>query len=101
MLYILHHNHVYHLLCILLYHFLSFVYAQICCDVIIFGIEEEPLFKGAIYDIPWTLVDYPIGRTDNSNEYPIFITLEKNEYGVSLPVITVNIKNVMRDGFEF
>lgn len=70
-------------------------------DVIIFGIEEEPLFKGAAYDIPWTLVDYPIGRNDDLNEYPIFITPEKNEYGVSLPIITINIKDNVRNDFEF
>lgn len=53
--------------------------------------EDEPLYKGSMFNIPWTLVDKEIGRVDDITNEPIFIVQRENEYGVTLPCIIINI----------
>lgn len=53
--------------------------------------EDEPLYKGSMFNIPWTLVDKEIGRVDDNINEPIFIVQKENEYGVMLPYIVINI----------
>lgn len=53
--------------------------------------EDEPLYKGNMFNIPWTLVDKEIGRVDDNINEPIFIVQRENEYGVTLPCIIINI----------
>ena len=62
-------------------------------DVTIWGKnDEEPLFEGPAFNIPWTIVDYKIGRTNKQDkEEPIFITTYTNEYKVKLPKIIINV----------
>lgn len=59
-------------------------------DVKIWGKDNEiPLFEGAAFDIPWTIVDFSIGRMENSTEEPIYICTYKNN--VTLPMIVINV----------
>ena len=51
--------------------------------------EPEIAFEGCVLEVPWILVDHEIGRVDD--EDPIFFVVEKNNYGVNLPVMVVNI----------
>lgn len=71
-------------------------YVDPIVDVEIYG-SDELLYKGPMFEIPWTLVDYPIGRNEDTkgdfNEEPIFIHQITNEYNVTLPCITINIKD--------
>jgi hypothetical protein len=61
-------------------------------DVTIWGKDdEEPLYEGEAFNIPWTIVDYPIGRMNNDKEEPIYICLHKNKYGVNLPKVVINV----------
>ena len=53
--------------------------------------EDEPLYKGSMFNIPWTLVDKEIGRVDDITNEPIFIVQRENKYGVTLPCIIINI----------
>ena len=53
--------------------------------------EDEPLYKGSMFNIPWTLVDKEIGRVDDITNEPVFIVQRENEYGVTLPCIIINI----------
>lgn len=63
-------------------------------DVTIYG-TDQLLYKGPMFEIPWTLVDYPIRRREDTkedfDEKPIFICQETNEYNVTLPHIIINI----------
>ena len=65
-------------------------------NVEIYG-SDQLLYEGPMFDIPWTLVDYPIGRDEDTkedfNEEPIFICQKTNEYNVTLPYIVINIKD--------
>lgn len=58
-------------------------------DVIIwFPEEEEPIFKGALLNIPWTLTEKEIGRKNqDDDEEPIYISMNENH----LPVIVINL----------
>lgn len=61
--------------------------------VIIWGIDEEiPLFEGWINEIPWTIVDYKIGRmnTEDTDE-PIYISIYTNEHKATIPLIVINV----------
>ena len=60
--------------------------------------DEEPLYEGEAFNIPWTIVDYPIGR-ENDKEKPIYIYLHKNKYGVNLPKVVINVIET-DDSFE-
>lgn len=61
-------------------------------DVEIWGQDDKiPLFKGAAFDIPWTIVDFQLGRMDNFKASPIYICTYKNEKNVTLPIITINV----------
>lgn len=54
-------------------------------DVIIYAdnepSEDEPVFKGSAYDIPWTIVDWKIAEEDSDGVKPISIDTYTNEYG--------------------
>ena len=70
-------------------------------DVAIWGSDnEEPLFEGPAFNIPWTIVDYKIGRTDKQDkrEEPIYVTIYKNEYNVHLPKIIINVIDKEEEG---
>lgn len=55
-------------------------------NVIIWGKDDsEPLFEGSIFNIPWTLMNYKIGNTDNSSEEPIHLI------NLSQPTLIINI----------
>ena len=62
-------------------------------DVAIWGSDdEEPLFEGSAFNIPWTIVDYKIGRVNKQDKQePIYVTIYKNEYNVHLPKIIINV----------
>lgn len=61
-------------------------------DVKIWGQNGQiPLFEGAAFDIPWTIIDFQIGRMDSSTEEPIYISTYKNEKNVTLPIIVINV----------
>jgi len=63
-------------------------------DVVIWenGNTDEPLFEGAMFDIPWTLVEYDIGRADKEDtDEPIYIGTHVNKYGNEVTVVTINI----------
>lgn len=54
--------------------------------VIIWGKDdEEPLFEGPVFEIPWTLVDCKIGSTDNICEESIHLA------DLSQPTLIINI----------
>lgn len=61
-------------------------------DVKIWGKDDkEPLFEGTAFDIPWTIVDFQLGRMDNFKASPIYICTYKNEKNVTLPMIVINV----------
>lgn len=61
-------------------------------DVKIWGQDDEiPLFEGAAFNIPWTIVDFSIGRINDSTEEPIYICTYKNKNNVVLPIIIINV----------
>lgn len=69
-------------------------------DVKIWGQDNEiPLFEGAAFNIPWTIVDFQIGRMDDSAEEPIYICTYKNKNNVELPMIVINV--IEREDFPF
>ena len=59
----------------------------------IWGFDEEtPLFKGWINEIPWTIVDYKIGRMNTADtDEPIYISTYTNENGATIPLIVINV----------
>jgi hypothetical protein len=69
-------------------------YVDPIVDVKIFeGEEEDPVFEGPLFDIPWGLTEHEIGRVDNTDkDEPIFICSHVNQYNVELPLIVINIK---------
>ncbi len=70
-------------------------------DVRIWGQNDKiPLFEGAAFDIPWTIIDFPIGRTDDITTPPIDICTYKNEKNVTLPIIVINVVETKED-FSF
>ena len=61
-------------------------------DVKIWGKDDEiPLFEGAASDIPWTIIDFQLGRMDGLTAPPIYICTYKNERNVTLPIIVINV----------
>ncbi len=61
-------------------------------DVKIWGQDNEiPLFEGAAFDIPWTIVDFQIGRMEDSTEEPIYICTYENKNNVIRPMIVINV----------
>ena len=61
-------------------------------DVKIWGQDNEiPLFEGAAFDIPWTIVDFQIGRMEDSTEEPIYICTYENKNNVIHPMIVINV----------
>ena len=62
-------------------------------DVVIWGDSStEPLFEGSMLNIPWHLVDLPIGRKNKADtDEPIYISIDKNEFGIEQPTITINV----------
>lgn len=70
-------------------------------DVRIWGQNDKiPLFEGAAFDIPWTIIDFPIGRTDDITAPPIWICTYKNEKNVTLPIIIINVVET-KENFPF
>ena len=67
--------------------------SPIGCDITIWGQydREEPLFKGGLYDVPWIYTKCKIGYADGDTEPPIYLNIEKNEYGVDYTMIIANI----------
>ena len=59
----------------------------------IWGFDEEiPLFEGWIDEIPWTIVDYKIGRMNTADtDEPIYISIYTNERGETMPIIVINV----------
>lgn len=45
-------------------------------NVIIWGMDDkEPIFEGCVFEIPWTIVNYKIGRMNQKDgDEPIFVT---------------------------
>ena len=71
-------------------------------DVKIWGQDYDiPLFEGLAFDIPWTIVDFQIGRTDSSKEEPIYICTYKNENNITLPMIVINVIEKEEGDFPF
>lgn len=71
-------------------------------DVKIWGQDDEtPLFEGAAFNIPWTIIDYQIGRMDDSIEEPIYIGIYKNKNNVKLPIIIINVIEKEQGDFPF
>ena len=70
-------------------------------EVQIWGKDKESLFEGYAFEIPWTLVDYQLGRPDGGDKEPIFITSYKNENGAILSKVTINIIDSEEGGFCF
>lgn len=67
-------------------------YVDPIVNVKIFGSnDDEPIFEGAAFDIPWQLVEHKIGRADDDKEEPIYICSYVNQYNVELPLIVINI----------
>jgi hypothetical protein len=61
-------------------------------DVKIWGQDDEiPLFEGSAFDIPWTIIDFQLGRMDDLTAPPIYICTYKNERNVTLPIIVINV----------
>lgn len=61
-------------------------------DVKIWGQDNEiPLFEGAAFDIPWTIVDFQIGRMEDSTEEPIYICTYENKNNTIRPMIVINV----------
>lgn len=52
--------------------------------------DEEPLFEGVIFDIPWVLTECQIGRA-NSKEEPIYLSTKKDSFGNVMPLIVINL----------
>ena len=59
-------------------------------NVIIWGIDDkEPIFEGCVFEIPWTIVNYKIGRMNPKDEdEPIFVTCKKDN---GQPEIIINV----------
>ena len=71
-------------------------YVDPVIDVAIFTDKtpnDDPAFKGALFDIPKKYKKMKIGRPswDTSGEEPIFITHFTNIHGVVLSCITINL----------
>jgi hypothetical protein len=68
-------------------------------EVSIWGSDEEPLFEGPAFNIPWTIVDYKIGRIDKQDkrEEPIYIAVNN----VHLPKIVINVIDKEEGGSTF
>lgn len=59
-------------------------------DVIIWGVDDkEPIFEGSVFEIPWTIVDYKIGRTNpEDGDEPIYVArMDKS----GQPKIIINV----------
>lgn len=51
--------------------------------------DDTPSFEGYFMDIPWRLMDC---RVDMSRqEEPIWITIEKNQHDVYIPIIIISV----------
>ena len=53
--------------------------------------DEEPYYTGPVMDVPWVLIDCEIGRPYKDDDEPVFVTIMKNDKGVELPVLVINI----------
>lgn len=53
--------------------------------------DDEPYFTGSVMDIPWVLLKCKIGRSDKYNVEPVYATVIKNDKGVELPTLVINI----------
>ena len=53
--------------------------------------DDEPTFEGPAFNIPWSLVEHKIGRTEEDGDEPIYICSHVNDYGTELPLIVINI----------
>lgn len=61
--------------------------------VIIWGFDDKtPLFEGWINEVPWTIIDYKIGRMNTANtDEPIYISSYTNKNGATIPLIVINV----------
>ena len=59
-------------------------------DIIIWGVDDkEPLFEGSVFEIPWTIVDYKIGRVNpEDTDEPIYVTRMDRD---GQPKIIINV----------
>ena len=60
-------------------------------NVIIWGMDDkEPIFEGCVFEIPWTIVNYKIGRMNprDEDESPIYVTHMDDS---SQPKIIINV----------
>ena len=59
-------------------------------DVIIWGVDDkEPIFEGCVCEIPWTIVDYKIGKVNpEDTDEPIYITRMDRD---GQPKIIINV----------
>ena len=55
--------------------------------------EKKPLFEGWVDEIPWTIINYKIGRMNTTNiiDEPIYISIYTNEHGATMPLIVINV----------
>jgi len=55
--------------------------------------NEEPAFAGSALEIPWVYINYRLAtKKEMEGEYPIFIGIHTNQYGVNREVIVINIR---------
>lgn len=59
-------------------------------NVIIWGMDnKEPIFEGCVFEIPWTIVNYKIGRMNSKDgDEPIYVA--RMEDG-GQPKIIINV----------
>lgn len=54
-------------------------------DVVIYEddepVDDEPVFNGSAYDVPWTIIDWEIAKEDLDGTKPISIGTHTNKYG--------------------
>ena len=55
--------------------------------------EKKPLFEGWVDEIPWTIINYKIGRMNTTNiiDEPVYISIYTNEHGATMPLIVINV----------
>lgn len=62
-------------------------------DILDPGEEPEPWWKGSVYEIPWSYIDWEIGDPYEKEplEKPICINIEPNERGIKTAYINIYI----------
>lgn len=51
--------------------------------------DKEPIFEGCVFEIPWTIVNYKIGRMNPEDEdKPIYVTHMEDS---GQPKIIINV----------